>query len=116
RLSFSFCFHLANSSVIALAAKAPNLQTLNLCGCKLIGDSSVKAVLQQCPKLSSLSINSCKQVTIDSMRYINDNLENLRSLSYLDVRSCPLLENNEETGALVEEIVSRTSLHLRMNK
>ena len=113
KLSFSFCYRLTDSSMALLAQFAVNLRTINLCGCKALGDDTALVLFQRCPLLYSVSLNSCKRVSVATLRYLlqrrdpSVNESSPLALTFLDIRSCPLIEGDAEACDLVQQLLAQ---------
>ena len=71
---------LTDAAVRVVAKHCPNLQSLNVRGCKQLTDAAVRAVAEHCPNLQSLNVGACEQLTDDAVQAVAEHCHNLQSL------------------------------------
>ena len=91
--------NITDASVLEVARRCSNLQTLNLWGCSNITDASVLEVARRCSNLQTLNLAGCRNITDASVSEVARRCSNLQTLNLL---SCSNI-----TDASVLEVARR---------
>ena len=83
--NLEYC-RITDASVMEVARRCSNLQTLNLCCSYNITDASVLEVARRCSKLQTLSLRNCRNITVASVLEVARRCSNLQSLYLHDCR------------------------------
>jgi len=86
------CGWSVSSTTVELLARGtgPNLQRLDLAGCKRINQASIHAVATECTQLSALHLSWCPQLSDRSL----ESIATIRHLTRLDFAHNPLISSN----------------------
>jgi len=96
------CVSVTNKAIVQVASNCSHLEHLILEGCSGIGDSAIQEVARKCPSLVSINLNGCVQVTDLSLQELQ--------------LACPYLTNivlkncNQLTDASINYIGKNTMM------
>ncbi|PFX24613.1 F-box/LRR-repeat protein 7 [Stylophora pistillata] len=82
---------ITDSAIGSLVSNLPELENLDLRGCKHVRDSAVKKIVRHCPLITTLALANCPLITDVSLAEIATNLPKIRSL---DICGCSKVSDN----------------------
>jgi serine/threonine protein kinase len=82
------CARITDAGVMVLAEKCPGLQYIGLQGCALVTDAGVTALAENCPGLQHIDLEGCALVTDAGVTAL---VENCPGLQHIDLEGCALV-------------------------
>lgn len=105
-LSLSMCTRITDRSIIAIAAKNPLLEIVDVSQCRELTDQAIYALVAGCRRLSHVNMSNCPKITDTS---IENMVKRSVKLKFLDVSMCNI--SLESIEMLEREVPTLQTIH-----